>query len=500
MSFLTLPGGIPGEFKKAVISFWFRVPLRTLQDVAIDKGNENVKAAGNPHYVFPRMLGIVPLMTFGALNTGYQLDSNSPRGDQTWTETTIGFSHCSYGTPVVVGGTGSTGVTSVKAGDYLANPSFIGIETGAWDGSTGGGPISTNLHIRLQMGDNGSGEAVVLNDIIDHSSWTLLDASWSSTDGCGPPPTDTAFSNLVGECLTDYDYPGGEWTQTITHEDQTALVTLAHGPEEFEAGYNLEVKPDLWHHVLISFDLDLHGQAMVGTGTKSMIDKPQCSEGSGQPPPATIDTDGDSSIKNPCRMWIALDDVDRNGTDLFLNDQSVTGLGANDIVTSNVYLAAAKRKSIVTHDKTWAATGLIQLFSEVDDFVTPKYSYTPAPIPSEPLGIPCIPDLVQYNRHVEMAEFQMWTGVTLDTSSSTNRRAFISDTGKPVSPRQAEQLLGQKPDILLHGSGNWINGSNTGSIGIDATTGNKIPGGQFEPTGEIDSYRPNPSLNGPQGT
>jgi hypothetical protein len=94
MSFLNLSGGISTDFRKAVISFWFRVPLRTLQDVAIDKNNEQVKASGNSHYVFPRMMGIVPLMTFGALKTGYQLDSNSPRGDQTWTETTIGFSHC----------------------------------------------------------------------------------------------------------------------------------------------------------------------------------------------------------------------------------------------------------------------------------------------------------------------------------------------------------------------------------------------------------------------
>jgi hypothetical protein len=71
-------------------------------------------------------------------------------------------------------------------------------------------------------------------------------------------------------------------------------------------------------------------------------------------------------------------------------------------------------------------------------------------------------------------------------------------------------LLGQKPIILLHGSGNWSSGKNTGPM-IDnpdydpdqpTSADNPIqipdPDFQFTPTGQIVSYTPDPSLHGPQ--
>ena len=98
-----------------------------------------------------------------------------------------------------------------------------------------------------------------------------------------------------------------------------------------------------------------------------------------------------------------------------------------------------------------------------------------------------------------MAELQIFSGVTLDTSIEANRRAFVgydeegSSRLKPVDPKQAEDLLGKKPDILLHGSTKWQQGKNTGSLGID-TVGEEIPSGQFTPTGEIKKYTPDPSI------
>ena len=110
-----------------------------------------------------------------------------------------------------------------------------------------------------------------------------------------------------------------------------------------------------------------------------------------------------------------------------------------------------------------------------------------------------------------MAEFQLFTGVTLDTSVEENRRAFVDEDGVPVPPEgkpptedkpdgekpPAEKLLGKRPDIVLHGSGDWSDGNNTGSLGVD-NDGDNIPSGQFEPTGAIPSYTPDPSLHGPQ--
>jgi hypothetical protein len=118
--------------------------------------------------------------------------------------------------------------------------------------------------------------------------------------------------------------------------------------------------------------------------------------------------------------------------------------------------------------------------------------------------------MVDHILHVEMAEFQLFTGVTIDTSSVRARRAFIDSNGKPVNPnKQASdadpqsgsiEFLGQLPDILLHGSGNWIKGKNTGGSQQDAhNPAITHPPDQFTPVGLIKKYTPNPSLNGPQG-
>jgi hypothetical protein len=103
-----------------------------------------------------------------------------------------------------------------------------------------------------------------------------------------------------------------------------------------------------------------------------------------------------------------------------------------------------------------------------------------------------------------MAEFQFFAGIALDPSDVNKRRAFIDKDGKPVSPSKKKsesdpqsgsiELMKKKPEILLHGSSNWIHGNNTGSIGIDKD-GKKLPSGQFKPTAKIVSYKPDPALH-----
>ena len=139
-----------------------------------------------------------------------------------------------------------------------------------------------------------------------------------------------------------------------------------------------------------------------------------------------------------------------------------------------------------------------------------NYDYTPVPIRTDSNTGPAavgIPASVEHESHilrVEMAEFQLFTAVTLDTAIVKNRRAFIGGDGKPVAPTKkitatdptsgSIELLGKRPEILLHTSANWKNGKNTGSIGL-SDDGDAIPAGQFEPTGGIASYKPDPILD-----
>jgi hypothetical protein len=110
-----------------------------------------------------------------------------------------------------------------------------------------------------------------------------------------------------------------------------------------------------------------------------------------------------------------------------------------------------------------------------------------------------------YNTGIEMAELQIWCNQTLDTSKAELRRLFLrkkkdrdgNDTGPflPTPPSVAAKTLG-KPDVLLHGSGNWKKGKNTGKTGIDSTTGKLKSGGQFHPTKKIEIFKPEPKLGG----
>ena len=81
-----------------------------------------------------------------------------------------------------------------------------------------------------------------------------------------------------------------------------------------------------------------------------------------------------------------------------------------------------------------------------------------------------------------MAELQIFTGMTLDTSVERNRRAFVDISGVPVKPEDTETQLGRRPDILLHKTDNWKAGKNTGLLGVIRHEGEAdevIPSGQF---------------------
>jgi len=137
------------------------------------------------------------------------------------------------------------------------------------------------------------------------------------------------------------------------------------------------------------------------------------------------------------------------------------------------------------------------------DFDIPTYECAgfSIPVAGHPVGIPASAHHLQHNTGIEMAELQIWANQTLDTSRLDLRRLFVrevidDDTGQtrrlPVEPSVAAEMLG-RPDVLLHGSSNWISGRNTGATGVDDED-NNVPTGQFQPVARIVQFKPEPEL------
>lgn len=237
--------------------------------------------------------------------------------------------------------------------------------------------------------------------------------------------------------------------------------------EVFHVETGQVIVADKWHHLLLSFDLGgpvaTHGEPWdFGDGW-------------------TIATGTDSF----CRLWYALDDVNYTGAENLGPYFVDGGSDPNAILTRNAYTVADS----------------FQAYPFNCTFPRPACSYTPDPVPSQgyPLGIPAAPVYVTDVSPVELAELQIFTGVSFDTADDAKRRAFVDAEGKPVPPEKAEELLSKKPDILLHGNGNWIKGVNTGPPKVpDPSDPTKPPvpdpTKKLIPTGKITAYTPEPKL------
>lgn len=259
-------------------------------------------------------------------------------------------------------------------------------------------------------------------------------------------------SSWIGACWNPGDGGGSDFGLAFNFQyESTGNIAggddLSNGfPERIAVGITwngltsifsppiIPVSADTWHHLLMSWN------------TSSPISSHPA--GAGEDPALGIDS--------AVTIHAALDDVNITGGDAF----GIYGgyLDGNGFITENAY-------NVATSDQL--------------DPVT--FDWVPTPLPMSPFGLPTA-GLVEFNPHVMLAEFQFFTGVAIDTSNAANRRAFIDKDGNPVDPAEAETLLGQKPVILLHGSGNWKAGHNTGS-GVDLAA-----------SGHIDTYHPNPSL------
>jgi hypothetical protein len=260
----------------------------------------------------------------------------------------------------------------------------------------------------------------------------------------------------------------------------TSFATLA-APVSIE-GVSLDVDLDQWHHLLISWDLqggnDGHGTTEFGASTAS---------GTG----------------NFSLLWVALDDENKTESDL--PAYWVDGGDPNAVVCTEVGRVAGGHQEKDIHTVTVSFSDL----PAIPLCIPAKEEYDQSPGVNEPV----LPATTEPVERIEMAELQIFCGVSLDTSSAINRRAFVDykldengervkyinsdgeekDVMLPVDPDKAKELMGRRPHVLLHGSSKWKEGRNTGSLGLedDETV---LPPGQFAPTGTITPYKPDPEL------
>jgi hypothetical protein len=509
MSYIELPDGIP-DFSQFVISLWFRVPQESIEALraAIDSDD----------YSPAHLYGVLPLLTFGKIVKTKRIASHLiPAGAsflhyiQQWTTGALP-GPCSW---VDISGSPTTNPVQLQQYYFTGvendqDPSYIGVDCTS---------DRNLLIVNIQMADyaslDGSFPHQIASDTPDKTDWSQPVFQYQP----GGAPYCTNNPPVDGN---GYVLPTRTWTRTTTYES-AASVVMGCRPEIFstlqtatglsfpEETVGQEVTPDHWHHLLLSGDLGLR---CTTSGTLAPAGDPV--------------SPGTSS--QAAKMWMAFDDnnLTRKQLSFFWPDDGED----NDVLTTNAYYVY---KDVVFQPSALPANDLLgNTVTEVSlGHTAPTCDYVPEPVPAAGavLGIPASAGYQNAIFPVELAELQFFTGVTLDTSIEENRRAFVSASsppdpdhpetgGTPVDPNKKTsdadpqsgsiELLGQPPDILLHGSGDWIIGKNTGSL-IDnpdydpvlpesADNPIKIPDPekQFEPTGQIVSYTPDPSLHGPQ--
>lgn len=175
----------------------------------------------------------------------------------------------------------------------------------------------------------------------------------------------------------------------------------------------IEVTPDVWHHLLISFDL---------TG------------------PCGRQAENDWTT---CPFYWAFDGVNYNAEYLW------------------PFTAAA-------WEETGPDNGIVSVWGAAMAS-NPAYPlFDSSDIPADNFGIPGCSDDSAFIYNVIIAEMQIYTGVTMDTGANIDK--FIVD-GHPVSKSFAAAFLGKEPEIYFRTQADWISGNNRGTAGDFTPTG-----------------------------
>ncbi len=433
MGYLTRASGLP-NFSKAVFSLWFRVPQASIDAASA----EEIPASDT------ELVRTIPLLTYGprlTKKTYPDLHSEDVHIDH-W-DTSSGLPGASDGfftlTPTSYGDSSTAKIS----------PCFIGLEC------SGG---VAKLTFNIQMSDYADVAGLIPGVLVvdRYLQQSLI------------PPENPLYSSSITDPGTGT--PGSGWEAGPSPEysfttlwDRTPIDLNAQ-PEVFTVQTGHAIAAGQWHHLLLSFDLsDPCVTTSPGLGDSVIFwdTVPQ----------------GTSSY---CKLWYAIDDVNYSGganMKPYPVDYNITDgiYGTGDIGDPNGILTA-NAWNIVQ-----GSTGYI--YNVLTGPSTCSYTTPPIPASGAALGIPSSSAFVDHIYDVDMAEGQIFTGVTLDTSILGNRRLFVTGTGFPTAMSVAAAVLGQ-PKIKLHGQRNWLAGKNTGSLG-----------GTLTRTATINPFLPSPSLS-----
>ena len=425
------------DLSEVVISLWFRAPQASVDAAKADLGYDPQTMIGG---------AVIPLLVFGEVESG--VTGTTGVGGSSG-ESKFHIGHLDYSGdfiedyPTTTTSTGFYDTTTGFGNEPIRlPPSYIGIDCSGSDPVISVNLQTTARAVRTGRYFNESG-GVTSTDIYAVSA-VYGDPSLGST----PPPAFMREQNWssIGNDVTDY--------------------VLSGRPETFIGRSTVPVAPDAWHHLLLSFRLS----GTVGNGYSD------------------------------CRMWMALDDVNCTGGQL----PAVTSgrSGSNTIFTSEGLAVDEPAPPPPTYPSGWYAAGQIgdppvNLYVWIDTVVTGEFTpityrlHVPH-LKGGPLSIPAPDSAV---KKIQMAELQIFTGVTLDTSDTAKRRAFINSKGQPVdeayavakfrgiygpespivTPAAPYRLFGKMPDIsLTRACGVWIGGSNLGTAEMHFKTIGKI--------------------------
>jgi hypothetical protein len=282
-------------------------------------------------------------------------------------------------------------------------------------------------------------------------------------------------------------YPGSPnegWHPAPTYRNEDISNTLINATLAFASDAVNTVAADVWHHVLISVDLS-PGLKTHGDMDGNYIDFFTATDYA--PHLFLAIDDQNKTAFNLSSAWVYKELPDGSGIDYSGDLNAIL-----DYQEDSRRVIGEPPQEGNPGDGTSTTIGVLPTYT-ADDLSVPAVG--------KPIGLPGTATYVNNIFKCEMAEFQMWVGQSFDTADAAKRRLFIDfkrdkdgnpitdpNTGYftmiPVKADIAAKALGA-PTIKFHGTANWKNGIDTGSLG---------KAGNFRPTGDIKKYKPDPSI------
>jgi hypothetical protein len=404
-----------------------------------------------------------------------------------YTLTTVGIVpvHCRYGTcdgsdtspecfdpfPLQTNIYSYSGVTG-----QVADPSYIGIDCNV-------SPPRLGININIASSGSATGAIPQITSIVSPADY-YSDYANCPEDFTTHPPTQTCMHTAVqvytddgsgfctAGCNPETIRTQAAWWAGVNND---AAVNLIDNGTVTSPGapFNNEVPTvtgNIWHHVIVSVS--------AGSGVSSFGQVFPLGD------PAFDDTQVGAStrISGSSSMWVSFDDTNLTGRKLSIYNM-LAGSSTNDVPTPNAYLIS--READVFGTTGYICNVGVNSAIEFDTSTLPTYASPVGNISFGTMSVPSHPDYVDKIRKVEMAELQLFTGISMDTGIEVNRRFFLTADGLPANPLSAELGLGQAPDVQFHSQNDFISGTNVGGAG---TTGN------FSPTGTINPFTPGPQI------